>query len=84
MSNTISPPSLEEQLDKVSNNELDWQELLRDFWDDFIAAVGEIKELRITQVLDALNELLGPHIFPSARMAARRGNARIAAKASCR
>ena len=56
--------ALEEQLDQVSNNELDWQELLRDFWDDFTAAVGEIKDLRITQVLDALNELLAPHIFP--------------------
>ncbi|MFN3351701.1 type I DNA topoisomerase [Pseudorhodoplanes sp.] len=56
--------SLEEQLDKVSNNELEWHALLRDFWDDFIAAVGEIKDLRITQVLDALNELLGPHVFP--------------------
>jgi DNA topoisomerase-1 len=55
---------LEEQLDKVSNNELFWQDLLRDFWDGFTAAVGEIKDLRITQVLDALNELLGPHIFP--------------------
>jgi len=56
--------SLEEQLDKVSNNELFWQDLLRDFWQDFIGAVTEIKDLRITQVLDALNELLGPHIFP--------------------
>ena len=56
--------SLEEQLDKVSNNELEWHQLLRDFWEDFIAAVGEIKELRITQVLDALNDLLGPHVFP--------------------
>jgi DNA topoisomerase I len=56
--------SLEEQLDKVSNNELFWQDLLRDFWEGFTAAVGEIKDLRITQVLDALNELLGPHIFP--------------------
>jgi DNA topoisomerase-1 len=56
--------SLEEQLDKVSNNELEWHQLLRNFWDDFIGAVGEIKDLRITQVLDALNELLGPHVFP--------------------
>ncbi|MBV6489664.1 MAG: type I DNA topoisomerase [Pseudorhodoplanes sp.] len=56
--------SLEEQLDRVSNNELFWQDLLRDFWDGFTAAVGEIKDLRITQVLDALNDLLAPHIFP--------------------
>lgn len=56
--------SLEEKLDKVSNNELFWQDLLRDFWEGFTAAVGEIKDLRITQVLDALNDLLAPHIFP--------------------
>jgi DNA topoisomerase-1 len=56
---------LEEKLDKVSNNELFWQDLLRDFWDGFAAAVGEIKDLRITEVLDALNDLLGPHIFPA-------------------
>ncbi len=55
---------LEEKLDRVSNNELFWQDLLRDFWSGFIAAVGEIKDLRITQVLDALNDLLAPHIFP--------------------
>ena len=55
---------LEEQLDRVSNNELAWRDLLRDFWRDFTAAVGEIKELRVAQVLDALDELLAPHLFP--------------------
>ena len=55
---------LEEKLDLVSAGELDWKALLRDFWKDFHAAVGEIGELRIGQVLDALNEALGPHIFP--------------------
>jgi DNA topoisomerase-1 len=57
--------SLEEQLDKVSNNEMAWRDLLRDFWIGFTRAVAEIKDLRITEVLDALNELLGPHIFPA-------------------
>ena len=57
--------SLEEQLDKVSNNELNWKKVLEDFWTGFIAAVNDIKELRITQVLDALNDLLEPHIFPA-------------------
>ena len=56
--------SLEEQLDKVSNNELNWKKVLEDFWIDFIGAVNQIKEIRITQVLDALNDLLEPHIFP--------------------
>jgi DNA topoisomerase I len=55
---------LEEKLDLVSAGDLDWKQLLRDFWKDFHAAVGEIGELRVTHVLDALNESLGPHIFP--------------------
>ena len=57
--------NLEEQLDRISNAEIDWRKVLQDFWVDFIGAVNDIKELRITQVLDALNELLGPHIFPA-------------------
>jgi DNA topoisomerase-1 len=57
--------ALEEQLDRVSNNEVNWKKVLQDFWIDFIGAVNEIKDLRITQVLDALNELLGAHIFPA-------------------
>src|SRR5580704_9230241 len=56
---------LEEKLDKISNSEIDWKDLLRDFWRDFSAAIGGTKELRTTQVLDSLNELLGPHIFPA-------------------
>ena len=57
--------NLEEQLDRISNAEIEWRKVLQDFWVDFIGAVNDIKELRITQVLDALNELLGPHIFPA-------------------
>ena len=56
---------LEEQLDRVSNNEIDWRQVLRDFWSSFSEAVGETKDLRTTEVLEALNELLGPHIFPA-------------------
>ncbi len=57
--------SLEEQLDRISNNEINWKKVLQDFWIDFIGAVNDIKEVRITQVLDALNDLLEPHIFPA-------------------
>ncbi len=56
--------NLEEQLDRIANNEIDWKQVLTDFWTDFIGSVNDIKELRITQVLDALNDLLEPHIFP--------------------
>ena len=56
--------ALEEKLDLVSAGELNWKALLREFWTGFEAAVGDIGELRTTQILDALNEALGPHIFP--------------------
>jgi DNA topoisomerase I len=55
---------LEESLDKISAGEIDWKEVLRDFWRDFISAIEATKELRVTNVLDALNEILAPHIFP--------------------
>ena len=57
--------NLEEQLDQISAGEKDYKQVLRDFWRDFTAALGEVKDLRITQVIDALNDLLGPHIFPA-------------------
>ncbi|MEM1102911.1 MAG: type I DNA topoisomerase, partial [Pseudomonadota bacterium] len=57
--------NLEEQLDVISDGKLDWKAFLRDFWKDFAATVDDISELRITQVLDALNETLGAHVFPA-------------------
>jgi DNA topoisomerase-1 len=48
----------------VSAGDLDWKQLMRDFWRDFSAAVGETKDLKISQVIDALDEVLAPHIFP--------------------
>jgi DNA topoisomerase-1 len=55
---------LEEKLDLVSAGDLNWKALLSEFWKDFRIAVSEIGELRMSQVLEALNEALGPHIFP--------------------
>jgi DNA topoisomerase-1 len=55
---------LEEKLDEVSAGELEWKALMRDFWKDFNGAISDIGDLRITEVLDTLNEVLGPHIFP--------------------
>ena len=55
---------LELKLDLISNDELKWKDVLRDFWRDFTGAVGEIKDLRVGEVLDALNDMLAPHIFP--------------------
>jgi DNA topoisomerase-1 len=56
---------LEEKLDLISDGKLAWKDVLRDFWKDFIAAVNNTKELRVSEVLDALNEILGPYVFPA-------------------
>jgi DNA topoisomerase I len=56
---------LEEKLDRISNHEIDWKQVLRDFWTDFSSALAGTKDLRTAQVLDSLNELLGPHVFPA-------------------
>ena len=55
---------LEEKLDKISAGELDWKKVLREFWNDFFAQIEDTKELRVTNVLDALNEALAPLVFP--------------------
>jgi len=57
--------SLEEQLDEISDGKLEWKDVLRDFWRDFSGAVADIKELRVSEVLDALNEALAPLVFPA-------------------
>jgi DNA topoisomerase I len=56
--------ALEEQLDLISNSEVAWRDVLRDFWRDFIGAIDETKDLKISQVIDALDALLAPHLFP--------------------
>nr|HRK65182.1 DNA topoisomerase [Terricaulis sp.] len=56
--------ALEDELDQVSSGALKWKDLLRNFWKDFIAAIEAAGELRITQVIDVLDDVLQPHLFP--------------------
>ncbi len=56
---------LEEELDDISDGKIDWRQVLREFWRAFAAAVGETKDLRVSEVLDKLDEELGPHFFPA-------------------
>jgi DNA topoisomerase-1 len=55
---------LENDLDRISNAEVDWRAVLADFWRDFKAAVESAKEKRTADVLEGLNDHLGPMIFP--------------------
>ena len=56
--------SLEDQLDQVSAGGSDYLELLSKFWRDFSAAIAETSELRITEVLDVLDDALAPQLYP--------------------
>jgi len=57
---------LEDQLDDVSGGRIEWKTVLRQFWEHFSTAVDGTKELRVSQVLDTLDEVLGQHFFPPA------------------
>ena len=56
--------SLEDQLDLVSAGGSDYLELLSKFWRDFSASISETSELRITEVLDVLDDALAPQLYP--------------------
>ena len=57
--------TLEEQLDDISGGRLDWKKVLRDFWQAFSKSTEETASLKFSEVLDALDEDLGPHFFPA-------------------
>ena len=56
---------LEEDLDRIANHELFWKDVMRRFWTDFSAAIEGTTELRFAEVLTALDEVMGPHMFPA-------------------
>jgi DNA topoisomerase-1 len=56
---------LETRLDNVSAGELDYLKVLRDFWDDFSPKTKEILDLKPSDVTAALDEYLGPTLFPA-------------------
>ena len=55
---------LENELDEVSAGDADYKDVLTRFWRDFSASIEETSELRITDVLEKINEVLEPHLFP--------------------
>lgn len=58
--------NLENQLDDISGGRIEWKHVLREFWASFSKAIEEASEYRIRDVVDALDEDLGPHFFPTA------------------
>jgi len=56
--------SLEDELDKVSRGEVDWKDILKTFWTNFIETIDKTKDLKISDVLDVLDDELGQYFFP--------------------
>jgi len=54
---------LETRLDHVSAGEEDWKKVLSDFWTDFKPKTEEILGVRNAEVIDALDDYLGPMLF---------------------
>ena len=56
--------NLEEQLDDISDGRADWRAVMRAFWEEFSRAVEQTRDLKIGDVISALDRDLGEHFFP--------------------
>ncbi|QDV37298.1 type I DNA topoisomerase [Tautonia plasticadhaerens] len=56
--------NLENELDLVSDGQVDWKQVLRSFWENFAVNVEKAKGLEITNVISELNEALASLLFP--------------------
>jgi DNA topoisomerase-1 len=56
--------ALEDQLDHISAGDADYKDVLSKFWRDFSAAISETSDLRISEVLDVLDDALAPQLYP--------------------
>ena len=54
---------MENKLDDITTGKISWTEFLSLFWRDFSKNINQVTELRITNILDNLNESLKSHIF---------------------
>ena len=54
---------MENKLDDITTGKISWTEFLSLFWKDFSKNINQVTELRITNILDNLNESLKSHIF---------------------
>ncbi len=54
---------IEEKLDLVSDGKLDWKDLLRDWWKDFIIHIEAAKEVPNPQILEEVDRQLIPFLY---------------------
>lgn len=56
--------NLENELDEISAGDRLWTEVLGRFWKDFTKALEGTSDLRIGEVLEAIDDALAPHLYP--------------------
>jgi len=54
---------IEEKLDLVSDGKLDWKDLLRNWWKDFILSIDAAKEVPNPKILEEVDRLLIPFLY---------------------
>ncbi|MGE0774623.1 MAG: type I DNA topoisomerase [Sphingomonadaceae bacterium] len=55
---------LEDSLDDISGGRAEWQAVLDAFWKDFKPKTAEVMEQKPSEITAALDEFLGPWLFP--------------------
>ena len=55
---------MEEFLDDISNGKMDWKKLLSGFWSKFSANIKSVEPLKVSDVIDRIEEVLDFHLFP--------------------
>ena len=58
---------LEEFLDDVSNGKMDWKKLLSGFWAKFIKNIDSVSPLKVSDVIEKIDEVLAHHLFPETK-----------------
>lgn len=56
--------SLEDELDEIASGSLAWKSVLEKFWKEFKVSIDNTKDLKVSDVLDVLDEELGVFFFP--------------------
>lgn len=54
---------LEDELDVISNGQLNWKVFLKKFWTDFNSNIGEVEQKEFSDVLGILNKKIGARVF---------------------
>lgn len=55
--------NLEQKLDEITAENVQWRPLLEEWWTPFKNQISSLSTLRVSEVIDALDEKLGQHLF---------------------